>query len=153
MIINNLYRYYYSLKEILFGGLFVFISCTNPTIFEEREIFVQKVEAFQFLSAYHHQLHIMIGEDEGNGDRAFKEFSDALSKLDNPELVPVISSFSRIKEFSIASKSVMELDYLIDYYQSGLSLQVEAILRGYGYLKIFPIDSALIIYDKLQSDL
>ena len=61
-------------------------------------------------------------------------------------------TFNRIKEFSIASESVMELDYLIDYYQSGLSLQVEAILRGYGYLKTFPIDSALIIYDKLESE-
>ena len=147
-----MYRYYYSLKKILFWGLLVFISCTNPTILEEREIFVQKVQAFQFLSDYHHQLHIMIGEDEGNGDRAFKEFSDALSKLDNHELIPIKSSFNRIKEFSVASESVVELDYLVDYYQSGLSLQVEAILRGYGYLKICPIDSALIIYDKLQSD-
>ena len=147
-----MYRYYFSTQKIIFGGLFVFISCTNPTILEEREIFVQKVEAFQFLSDYHHQLHIMIGEDDGDGDRAFQEFSDALSKLDNPELVPVVSSFNRIKEFSVASESVMELDYLIDYYQSGLSLHVEAILRGYGYLKTFPIDSALIIYDKLDSE-
>ena len=94
----------------------------------------------------------MIGQDDGDGDRAFQEFSDALSKHDNPELVPVVTSFNRIKEFSIASKSVMELDYLIDYYQSGLSLQVEAILRWYAYLKTFPIDSALIIYDKLESE-
>ena len=137
---------------LLLGVLFVFVSCTNPITLTEREIFVQKVEAFQFLSDYHHQLHIMIGEDEGSGDKAFQEFSDALSKLDNPELVPVVSSFNRIKEFSVASESVMELDYLIDYYQSGLSLQVEAILRGYGYLKTFPIDSALIIYDKLESE-
>ena len=140
-------------KKIFLGPiLFVLISCSTHTSFEEREIFLQKVEAFQFLSDYHHQLHIMIGEDEGSGDKAFQEFSDALSKLDNPELVPVVSSFNRIKEFSVASESVMELDYLIDYYQSGLSLQIEAILRGYGYLKTFPIDSALIIYDKLDSE-
>ena len=147
-----MYKYYFSIQKIFFWGLFVFISCAKPTILEEREIFVQKVEAFQFLSDYHHQLHIMIGEDDGDGDRAFQEFSDALSKLDNPELVPVVTSFIRIKEFSVASESVMELDYLIDYYQSGLSLQIEAILRGYGYLKTFPIDSALIIYDKLDSE-
>ena len=136
----------------LCGVIFVFVCCNNPITLKEREIFVQKVEAFQFLSDYHHQLHIMIGEDDGDGDRAFQEFSDALSKHDNPELVPVVTSFNRIKEFSIASESVMELDYLIDYYQSGLSLQVEAILRGYGYLKTFPIDSALFIYDKLESE-
>jgi len=94
----------------------------------------------------------MIGEEKGNGDPAFKEFSDAISKTRNVELVPVINSFNRIKEFRIASESVMKLDYMIDYYQSGLSLQVEAVLRGYGYFDTFPIDSALFIYDRLQNE-
>ena len=94
----------------------------------------------------------MIGEEEGDGDEAFNEFSSAISKLNNPELIPVVSSFDRIKRFSVASESVMRLDYLIDYYQSGLSLQVQEILRGHGYMKTFPIDSVLFIYDKLQAD-
>ena len=149
-----MFRSFHIPKKIFFWPiLFVLTSCNTHTVFEEREIFLHKIEAFRFLSDYHHQLHIMIGEDEGDGVQAFQEFSDALTKLDNPELVPIKSSFNRIKEFSIASESVMKLDYLIDYYQSGLSLQVEAILRGHGYLKPFPIDSALIIYDKLQSEL
>ena len=94
----------------------------------------------------------MIGEDEGDGDQAYNEFSSAIRKFNNPELIPVVSSFERINRFSIASESVMRLDYLIDYYQSGLSLQIEAILRGHGYLKTFPIDSALFIYDKFQAE-
>ena len=94
----------------------------------------------------------MIGEEEGDGNQAFNEFSSAIRKFNNPELISVVSSFERIKRFSIASEAVMRLDYLIDYYQSGLSFQVEAILRGHGYLKTFPIDSALFIYDKLQAD-
>ena len=94
----------------------------------------------------------MIGEDEGDGDQAYNEFSSAIRKFNNPEPIPVVSSFERINRFSIASESVMRLDYLIDYYQSGLSLQIEAILRGHGYLKTFPIDSAVFIYDKLQAD-
>ena len=89
---------------------------------------------------------------KGNGDKAFQEFLGAIKKLDNPELVPVVSSLNRIKEFSVASEAIMKLDYLVDYYQSGLSLQGEAILRGYGYLKTFPIDSALIIYDRLYAE-
>ncbi|MFL2995362.1 MAG: hypothetical protein ACJZ1Y_07085 [Candidatus Neomarinimicrobiota bacterium] len=40
----------------------------------------------------------MIGEDEGDGEKAFQEFSDALNNLDNPELIPVKASFNRIKE-------------------------------------------------------
>ena len=132
--------------------IILIVSCDSRSTLSERETFIQKVDAFQFLSDYHHQLHIMIGEEEGNGDKAFQEFLGAIKKLDNPELVPVVSSLNRIKEFSVASEAIMELDYLVDYYQSGLSLQVEAILRGYGYLKTFPIDSALIIYDRLYAE-
>ena len=57
----------------------------------------------------------MIGEEEGDGNQAFNEFSSAIRKFSNPELIPVVSSFERIKRFSIASESVMRLDYLIDY--------------------------------------
>ena len=134
------------------SAFILIVSCDSSSTLSERETFIQKVDAFQFLSDYHHQLHIMIGEEEGNGDKAFQEFLGAIKKLDNPELVPVVSSLNRIKEFSVASEAIMKLDYLVDYYQSGLSLQVEAILRGYGYLRTFPIDSALIIYNKLHSE-
>ena len=134
------------------SAIILIVSCDSRPTLSERETFIQKVDAFQFLSDYHHQLHIMIGEEEGNGDKAFQEFLGAIKKLDNPELVPVVSSLNRIKEFSVASEAIMKLDYLVDYYQSGLSLQVEAILRGYGYLKTFPIDSALIIYDRLDAE-
>ena len=134
------------------SAFILIVSCDSRSTLSERETFIQKVDAFQFLSDYHHQLHIMIGEEEGNGNKAFQEFLGAIKKLDNPELVPVVSSLNRIKEFSVASEAIMKLDYLVDYYQSGLSLQVEAILRGYGYLKTFPIDSALIIYDRLDAE-
>ena len=138
---------------LIFNILLVsLVGCGINNSFSERDSFVQKLEALKFLSDYHHQLHIMIGEDEGDGDQAYNEFSSAIRKFNNPELIPVVSSFERINRFSIASESVMRLDYLIDYYQSGLSLQVEAILRGHGYLKTFPIDSALFIYDKFQAD-
>ena len=138
---------------LIFNILLVsLVGCGINNSFSERDSFVQKLEALKFLSDYHHQLHIMIGEDEGDGDQAYNEFSSAIRKFNNPELIPVVSSFERINRFSIASESVMRLDYLIDYYQSGLSLQIEAILRGHGYLKTFPIDSAVFIYDKLQAD-
>ena len=64
--------------------------------------------------------------------------------------MPIVTSFERIERFSVASESVMKLDYLIGYFQSGLSLQVEAILRGHDYLKTFPIDSALFFYYSLK---
>ena len=49
------------------------------------------------------------------------------------------------------SENVLKLDYLVDYYQSGLSMQIEAMLRGYGYLNVVQMDSALILYDRVSN--
>ena len=130
-------------------ALFFFLGCNNHVLDTDRSIFIQKLDALKFLSEYHDQLHVMIGEEEGDADKAFKEFSSALRKNNNSELIPVREALEKIKSFSVSSDEVMKLDYLVDYYQSGLSLQVEAILRGNGYLKTFPLDSALIIYNRL----
>lgn len=130
-------------------ALFFFLGCNNHVLDTDRSIFIQKLDALKFLSEYHDQLHIMIGEEEGDADKAFKEFSSALRKNNNSELIPVMEALGKIKSFSVSSDEVIKLDYLVDYYQSGLSLQVEAILRGNGYLKTFPLDSALIIYNRL----
>ena len=130
-------------------ALSFFLGCNNHVLDTDRSIFIQKLDALKFLSEYHDQLHIMIGEEEGDADNAFKEFSSALRKNNNSELIPVREALGKIKSFSVSSDEVMKLDYLVDYYQSGLSLQVEAILRGSGYLKTFPLDSALIIYNRL----
>ena len=131
-------------------ALFFFLGCNNHVLDMDRSIFIQKLDALKFLSEYHDQLHVMIGEEEGDADKAFKEFSNALRKNNNSELIPVREALGKIKSFSVSSDEVMKLDYLVDYYQSGLSLQVEAILRGNGYLKTFPLDSALIIYNLLS---
>ena len=108
-----------------------------------------KTEAFQFLSTYHHQLHIMIGEEKGNGELAYKEFLNALIYNDNNELIPIKNAAIRISNYKSESEAVKRLDYLVDYYQSGLSMEIEGILRGYGYLQNFSPDSVLVLYDKL----
>ena len=131
-------------------ALSFFLGCNNHVLDTDRSIFIQKLDALKFLSEYHDQLHVMIGEEEGDADKAFKEFSSALRKNNNSELIPVREALGKIKSFSVSSDEVMKLDYLVDYYQSGLSLQVEAILRGNGYLKTFPLDSALTIYNRLS---
>ena len=130
-------------------ALFFLLGCNKHVLDTDRSIFTQKLDALKFLSEYHDQLHVMIGEEEGDADKAFKEFSSALRKNNNSELIPVREALGKIKSFSVSSDEVMKLDYLVDYYQSGLSLQVEAILKGNGYLKTFPLDSALIIYNRL----
>tara|TARA_B100000686_G_C16799616_1_gene985041 strand:- start:2498 stop:2869 length:372 start_codon:yes stop_codon:yes gene_type:complete len=122
-------------------------------LLKERVVLERKVEAFLFLSKYHHQLHIMIGEEEGDMQNAFQEFSNAIRKFDNDELIPVINAISRIQSVDPESENVKRLDYLVDYYQSGLSLQIEAIMRSYGYFESFSFESAIDIYDRIYNNL
>ena len=112
----------------------------------------QKLEAFEFLSKYHHQLHIMIGEENGDINKAYKEFKDAINKFKNIELLPVKKAINRIDSNNVNQNDdgVKRLDYLVDYYQSGLSMQIEAIFRGYGHLEILDFENAMDIYDKLK---
>ena len=138
------------MKSLFVIALFFLFGCDKHIQDTDRTIFIQKLGALKFLSEYHDQLHVMIGEEEGDADKAFEEFSSALRKNNNSELIPVREALGKIKSFSVSSDEVMKLDYLVDYYQSGLSLQVEAILRGNGYLKTFPLDSALTIYNRLS---
>ena len=127
----------------------LFSSCNKTNQLNERMLLENKTEAFQFLSTYHHQLHIMIGEEEGNGELAYKEFLNAFMYNDNNELIPIKNAAIRISNYKSESEAVKRLDYLVDYYQSGLSMEIEGILRGYGYLQNFSPDSVLVLYDKL----
>ena len=127
----------------------LFSSCNKTNQLNERMLLENKTEAFQFLSTYHHQLHIMIGEEEGNGELAYKEFLNELMYIDNNELIPIKNAAIRISNYKSESEAVKRLDYLVDYYQSGLSMEIEGILRGYGYLQNFSPDSVLVLYDKL----
>ena len=128
------------------------ISCVDNNLKNERALFVQKLEAFNFLSKYHHQLHIMIGEDEGDGNQALEQFRQGIISINNLELIPIKKALNKIDYYDgPESENVLKLDYLVDYYQSGLSMQIEAMLRGYGYLNVVPMDSALILYDRVSN--
>ena len=139
-------------KIIIFVCSFLLLHCSKEAIINEKDLLKQKVEAFQFLSKYHSQLHIMIGEDEGDVTKAYKEFYDAVLALDNVELLPVKNSTLRIdpNDVNRDSENVKRLDYLVDYYQSGLSMQIEAIFRGYGHLEILDFKNAVNLYDKIK---
>ena len=67
--------------------------------------------------------------------------------------LPVKNSTLRIdpEDVNQDSESVKRLDYLVDYYQSGLSMQIEAIFRGHGHLEILDMGNAMNIYEKIKS--
>ena len=135
---------------LIFSFLVIF-CCSDPKM-NERTLLQQKLEAFEFLSKYHHQLHIMIGEEKGDVNKAYKEFYDAVINFNNIELLPVKKSISRIDPNNLNQKAegVKNLDYLVDYYQSGLSMQIEAIFRGHGHLEILDYKNAMDTYDKIK---
>ena len=135
---------------LIFSFLVTF--CGSDPKIDERILLQQKLEAFEFLSKYHHQLHIMIGEEKGDINKAYSEFYDAVIKFDNIELLPVKKSMSRIDPNNLNqnAEGVKRLDYLVDYYQSGLSMQIEAIFRGYGHLEILDFKNAMDLYDKVK---
>lgn len=138
---------------LLIFSLLVTFCGTNPKV-NERVLLQQKLEAFEFLSKYHHQLHIMIGEEKGDIKKAYNEFYDAVINFDNIELLPVKKAIGRIKPNDVNqnAEGVKRLDYLVDYYQSGLSMQVEAIFRGHGYLEILDFENAMVLYDKIKKN-
>ena len=125
------------------------ISCDSNHTLTEREIFQQKFSAFKILSDNHDYLHIMMGEHEGNVQEAFTNFSTSIIKENNPELTPVRTALKKIENVNNDSLLVRRLDALVDYYQSGLSIQLEAMFKSYGYHGEFDNNSAISIYDSL----
>ena len=92
---------FFLIFNIVLVSLLIFFGCGIKNFVSERDGFVQKLEALKFLSEYHHQLHIMIGEEEGDGDQAFNEFSSAINKFNNPELIPVVSSLKELIDLAL----------------------------------------------------
>ena len=131
---------------------FMMFACASNAVESEREVLRQKVLAFAFLSEYHHQLHIMIGEEEGDKLQAFTEFKEASILQTNMELIPVKNALERLNDVKLDHVNVKRLDDLVDYYQSGLSIQIEAILRGYGHKEVFEMGTVMDLYDNLVNE-
>ena len=131
---------------ILIITLTIFFSCEKNVKISEGYLIEKKIEAFKFLSDYHHQLHIMIGEEDGDKNKALNEFKSSPVLKSNDELIPIQNALNRIDDEMEDFTQVKRLDDLVDYYQSGLSIQIEAILRGYGYKKSLDMDDIYTFY-------
>ena len=142
-----------SIKYFLIISIMILLSsCIKTNELDERALLQNKLEAYKFLNDYHHQLHIMIGEEEGDGENAFNEFLNGIMNIDNYELIPIKNAAIRIGDYQTITESVIRLDHLVDYYQSGLSMEIEGILRGYGYKENYSIDDVLDQYDTVVKE-
>ena len=107
---------------------------------EEREKFMNLIDAFLFVSETHQLLHIMMGEEEGDQAVAYAQFSEMLEghKL-NPELNSVVLAFERISDKMHPEKTgAVELDALVDYQQLVFQFGYQAIFKAYGYFGEVP---------------
>lgn len=125
------------------------VSCQKKQKINESQVVTTKIEAFNILNNNHDYLHDMLDTDKEKGLIAFRNFKSAILKANNTELTPIVNSLNRIKKYEEEAENIIRLDELVDYYQSGLSIQIESIFKGYGVKRIVPNDSALIIYNKL----
>ena len=130
----------------------IFSSCLENKSLTERDILQNKLNAFSFLSDNHDKLHIMMGEYDGDKQDAFIQFKSILNDYKNTELLPIYIALNNINDVDRDSIRVRRLDALVDYYQSGLSMQIEAILKAYGYNDVVHTKSILSIYDSLASN-
>jgi hypothetical protein len=140
---------HYSIKNsLLFFAVMQMTSCSNEKEINELEMITTKIEAFNILEDNHDLLHLMLDEDKDKGYVAFDNFKKQLLKVNNIELIPINNALKRIKNFELEHENIRNIDELVDYYQSGLSIQIESIFRGYGVKRVIPSDSTLILYKK-----
>ena len=110
---------------LIFSFLVTF--CGSDPKMNERTLLQQKLEAFEFLSKYHHQLHIMIGEEKGDVNKAYTEFYGAVINFDNTNSKTIlfqgdswIESISEIKKSNDLLKKFGE-DKKYNIYNSGIT--------------------------------
>ena len=141
----------YIIGNTIFFTFFIIqlVSCQKEQDFNENQIIKAKIEAFNILNDNHDLLHEMLGSDKEKGLIAFNNFKREILKVNNAELVPIVNSFNRIEKYAEEDENIQSLDVLVDYYQSGLSIQIESIFKGYSVKRIIPNDSALIVYNEL----
>ena len=107
-------------------------------------------ERLEFHKKYSNKMHHL--RDSNRWGETENSYLFSVINFDNIELLPVKKSIGRIdlNNLNQNAESVKRLDYLVDYYQSGLSMQIEAIFRGYGHLEILDFKNAMDLYDKIK---
>tara|TARA_B100000945_G_scaffold301692_1_gene284684 strand:+ start:3339 stop:3764 length:426 start_codon:yes stop_codon:yes gene_type:complete len=128
------------MKSILISILII-LSCTQ-TSFNDKDNFDQMIDAYVFLSENHDLLHIMMGEYKGSPIDSYKLYRNKINPLEhNLYLKPVIFNLNNIQISSDTLKGADKFDALVDYYQMGLQIMIEGILKGYGYKNTMPKNS------------
>tara|TARA_Y100001968_G_scaffold70343_1_gene61473 strand:+ start:299 stop:733 length:435 start_codon:yes stop_codon:yes gene_type:complete len=132
--------------------LFALLGCnSNQKTFDNKNNLNQLIDAYLFLSENHDLLHIMMGEYEGSPIEAYREYQEKIAELkNNNHLKPIFHGLNNIEVINKTNlKNADKFDALVDYYQMGIQIIIEGILKGYGYLGKIPENSDE--YKKIKS--
>ena len=135
---------------ILIGCIKTDKNKTEQT-FDNKNNLNQLIDAYLFLSENHDLLHIMMGEYEGSPLESYNNYQNKINKLKhNFHLQPIFHGLKNIEVINNADlKNADKFDALVDYYQMGIQITIEGILRGYGYSGKMPENS--IEYTKIKN--
>tara|TARA_B100000686_G_C16789672_1_gene977761 strand:+ start:2699 stop:3145 length:447 start_codon:yes stop_codon:yes gene_type:complete len=126
------------MKFILAASLLLF-SCKDISInknsFNSKENLNELINSYVFLSETHDLLHVMMGEYEGSPIDSYMQYKNQIATLnDNFYLRPI---FLGLDNIIISDNNMLinadKFDALVDYYQIGMQMMIEGILKGYGY--------------------
>ena len=132
------------MKFILISTIITFLGCniepSNIHSFDQNKNLNQLIDAYIFLSETHDLLHIMMGEHEGSPIDSYNEYQTELSPLtNNLYLKPILYGLNNIQiQDNNVLKNADKFDALVDYYQMGIQMMIEGILKGYGYVGKIP---------------
>ena len=123
---------------------FLFISCsdvnennTSNNLFNDKENLNSLIDAYVFLSENHDLLHIMMGEYDGSPIESYEIYINKIESFNkNYYLKPILTGLDNIIIKNDKLKNAAKFDALVDYYQMGLQIMIEGILKGYGYENI-----------------
>ena len=134
------------MKIILITVLLLFgcndISNTNNPFNNENNL-NNLIDAYVFLADNHDLLHIMMGEYEGSAIDSYILYKNKIAPFkENIYLQPILFGLDKI---AINDNKLLEnadkFDALVDYYQIGMQMMIEGILKGYGYIDKMPQNS------------
>ena len=135
------------MKVFFLPIFFILVGCSETTSnydsFDNKNNLNQLIDAYVFLSDNHDLLHIMMGEYEGSAVNSFNNYKNKIILLKNNLYIkPIILGLDNIKinqDNSLANAD--KFDSLVDYYQMGIQMMIDGIIKGSGYVGKMPQNS------------
>jgi len=127
------------MRFILISIIITLLGCnyksSNSYSFNKQNNLNQLIDAYIFLSETHDLLHIMMGEHQGSPLDSYNKYQSEINPLiNNFYLKPILNGLNNIQvQDNNVLKNADKFDGLVDYYQMGIQMMIEGLLKGYGY--------------------